>query len=350
MSKRFFITFALVAIIYGGFVLANFGLVYLVGETRAYSDIAIQQQAEPGTLYGPVFNSNHGSYKHALLMEREADVIVVGSSRALQMRQPFFKNPMVNCGRLVSSPRSALNFFDHLAKDPSRRTVILAMDFWWFRKPLRKITGGHTFTRADGTERSLDMFFKPTWYLLQGKIDLPALLDSKPGRIGIRAMQHDVGFAPDGSHHTPPLEPSLQHMIDHLAPRVNKKRFAFRSRLEKETMDAFFEGVRKVEESGKKVIMYWTPMSPPLKDMIDSHDGYAYVGKTEDYSDQFGVYNYHDPNRLNLVWQDFDDALHTSSRADAILLRDLAKKEPALEAVLDLEFIDSFIASGKRVP
>ncbi|BCS89089.1 hypothetical protein [Pseudodesulfovibrio sediminis] len=350
MAKRFIITFILVVFVYGGFAGLNIGLVMLAGETRAYTDIAREQQDDPGTIYGPLFNNDHASYKYALLKERPADVIVVGSSRALQYRQAFFSKPMVNCGRIVASVRNTLNFFDQLSKDPKPRTVIVLADFWWFRKPLRKVTGGHVFTHSTGTERSLNMFYKPFWYMLNGKINLRTVMSDKENRIGFRARQNDIGFFPDGSYHDKEKSISYEAMLADMKARIGKQGLSYSTTLRQKAVDAFIHGVDSLQAAGHTVIVIFPPLSPAMHDILSANPKFGYIAKTTEYAKQFGAIDYHDPARLGLDTADFEDALHTSSRADAILLRDLARSNTAIRNVINHDFIEAFIASGKPTP
>lgn len=352
MIRRFFISFLLVTAVFGGFAAANFALVYLAGETTAYSDIARMQQENPGTLYGPLFNDNHGAYKYALLAARPHDIVVVGSSRALRFKQVFFNRPMVNCGRAMSSVRSALNFFDRMADEPPKSILVLA-DFWWFRDPLREVTGGHEFSLPTGSERSLDMFYEPASYVLTGKIDPMPVVEGSPilgGRqIGFRALERGSGFQADGSI----LDPGRQtqsEMEATVRTRIGATEFKFHDRLEKGALDAFFAGVDRLRGFGHKVTVIFPPVSPAMTSAVWGDSRYGYVQKTLEYAGSKGAFDYTDLGRLGLTVDEFADDLHTTSRGDAIILRDLAGRSPEVAEVLDLKVIEAFLATGKDAP
>lgn len=356
MARRFIITFILVAVVYGGFAAFNFSIVYLAGETRSYADIARTQQDAPETIYGPVFNNGHGAYKYALMGERPHEVVVAGSSRALQYRQGLFSAPMVNCGRILSSVRTALNFFEYMEQQPPK-TILLLADFWWFRRPLREVTGGHEFTTSTGTERSLDMFFMPVWYAVQGKIDIGrvmqhcALFNDRPGLIGIRAMGQEYGFAADGSYGE--AEGSRQDheaMVANVKTRIGKKEFSYHKRVQVEALNAFFDGVARLKELGHKVVVVFPPLSPAVFGEISANKGYAYISKTVRYAVENGAFDLHDPTRLGLTPKEFHDSLHTTARGDAAVLRELARYYPELRQVVDLEAIEAFLASDRELP
>ena len=356
MTRRFFIAFALVTLVYGGFAALNFAVVWLAGETRSYADIARTQQEVPETLYGPVFNNGHAAYKYALLEARPQEVIVAGSSRALQYRQPFFLKPMVNCGRILSSVRTALNFFEYLETQPPKTVLILA-DFWWFRNPLREVTGGHEFTLSTGTERSLDMFFMPSWYALKGKIDLApvlrnsALFNDRPGLIGIRAMEQGSGFEADGSHREGEgTRQTHEAMVANVRTRIGKTEFSYHKRVQAETLDVFFDKVAELERFGYKIAVVFPPLSPAVFAEISSNKGFEYVDKTVHYACVHGAVDLQDPARLGLTPDEFHDSLHTTARGDAMVLRELARIDPDLGAVVDLDFIEGFLASGRERP
>lgn len=358
MPKQFITAFIAVILLYGGYVGANFAIIFMAGETQSYADIVSIQQKNPNILYGPLFNNDHASYKYALYSQRKGDVVMVGSSRTLQFRQVFFNKQMVNCGRVVGSVRNALEFFHVLASDHSPQTVIVIMDFWWFRKPLRKITGGHKFTQSTGTERSLDMFFLPSKYILEGKIDIVKLIrrsvwfnQNALCNIGIRGIENNAGFAADGSFHNSNLVgPTQEEMVADIKARNGSQGFSYHNQLEKESVDAFFQGITELKQAGKKVIVIFSPLSPALYEEISINPGYKYIEKTVNYSKSLGALDYLNPAQLRLKYNDFIDALHTSSRADAIMLLAIAQNDPELRNILNIKFLNTFIASGKLTP
>ncbi|WP_319582603.1 SGNH/GDSL hydrolase family protein [uncultured Pseudodesulfovibrio sp.] len=356
MLKRFFITFGLVALLYGGFAAFNFSLVYLAGETRPYTEIARAQQTNPDTLYGPLFNNDHEAYKYALMEERPHEVVVAGSSRALQFRQPFFSKPMVNCGRIMSSVQTALDFFEYMEKEPPR-TILVTFDFWWFRDPLNKRTGGHKSSLSTGTERSLDMFFLPSLYVAEGKISIGRVLQGSPllngqsRRIGLRSVNEDAGFEADGSHHEPQgSQRTHADMVANVKTRIGRTEFRYNDRLQTAAVDALFAEVAKLESLGHKVIVLFPPLSPAFEEELENNPGYAYVAKTLQYAERYGAVDMQDPARLGLTTDYFMDSLHPSPRGDAKVLLELVRLHPELGSVLDLDAIKRFLASGRERP
>ncbi|XXJ18045.1 hypothetical protein ACR42D_00525 [Desulfovibrio caledoniensis] len=351
MLKRFFITFGLVALVYGGFAAFNFALVYLAGETRPYTDIARAQAENPDILYGPLFNNSHAAYKYALMEARPHEVVVAGSSRALQFRQAFFGKPMVNCGRIMSSVRTAINFLKYMERQPPQ-TILVLVDFWWFREPLSKVTGGHTFTHPIGTERSLDMFFLPSWYVIEGKVGIgpvlrgSALFNKRPLRIGLRSMNQEAGFEADGSHLEPAgSQQTHEAMVANVKTRIGRTEFRYNDKLQTGALEALFGEVSKLEGLGHKVVVVFPPISPAFQEELETNAGYAYVGKTLQYAARHGAVDLQDPARLGLTPDYFQDSLHTTQRGDAKVLLELARLHPELRPVLDLGAVERFLAS-----
>ena len=354
MLKRFFITFGLVALLYGGFAAFNFSLVYLAGETRPYTDIARAQQENPEVLYGPLFNTSHAAYKFALMEARPHEVVVAGSSRALQYRQAFFSRPMVNCGRIMSSVRTAINFLQYMEKQPPKTILVLA-DFWWFRHPLNKVTGGHKFTNPTGTERSLDMFFVPALYTVQGKVSIARVLGNSPlfgnrcSRIGLRSVNQEAGFEADGSHLEPEgSQQTHEAMVANVKTRIGKTEFRYNKQLQTGALDALFGEVAKLEGLGHKVVVVFPPISPAFQAELDANKGYAYVGKTLRDAARRGAVDLQDPALLGLTPDYFEDSLHTTQRGDAKVLIELARLHPELRPVLNPDAVERFLSSGRE--
>ena len=99
-----------------------------------------------------------------------------------------------------------------------------------------------------------------------------------------------------------------------------------------------------------KITVVFPPLSPAVFAEISANKGFAYVDKTVHYACVHGAIDLQDPARLGLTPAEFHDSLHTTARADAMVLRELARMDPELGQVIDLGFIEQFLASGREHP
>jgi hypothetical protein len=348
--KKFFISFGLVLILFGGFVFFNLAVVYCSGELISYNDIAMLQQKGSCKLYGPLFNNKHDSYKYALYAARDSDIVLAGSSRALQYQQGFFTKSMVNCGRIIASLRDAVEFLEMLSKQKRPQTIILVADYWWFMHPLRSVTGGHQFERLSGEERSIDMFFLPVWYGIENKISLTDVFGqwlSGKGtdglkRIGFRAISTDSGFTEEGAYSDerrfePP--PTCEAMLKDINARAGKERFSYHNQLEPAAVEVFFDLVEKLRKHGDKVIVLFPPASPVLFQRLQEDPNFAYALKTIAYASSFGAYDLNNPNTVNVRCEDFYDFFHTTPKIDARVLLKL-RNIPELKGLLNIPYLN----------
>jgi len=353
--KKFLIPFGIVLLVFGGFAALNLAVVYCSGELNPYQEIASLQQAGECELYGPIFNNDHGSYKVALYSARDSDIVVTGSSRALQYRQDFFSKPMVNCGRAIASLRDAVEFMKRLGRNKRRQTIIIVADYWWFMKPLRPTTGGHQFTYSTGSERSVDMFFLPVWYAIEGKISLVKVFGqwlsrggtSRLKRIGLRAISTDCGFTVDGAYRDIGRpSPTCESMRKSIRDRLGKGRFVPHPQLETTAVDQFFASVGQLRKKGDRVVVLFPPAPTELYKILRDDPGYAYAIKTADYARSLGAYDLTNPAHLDARCADFHDFVHTSPELDAralLRLRDI----PELRGLLNISHLEK-VASGQE--
>jgi hypothetical protein len=88
-------------------------------ELAHVGDVVVLQKSRPGTLISFAYNGESDiPYKRALIKERKPNVVVVGNSRVMQIRQEFFVNPAGFANAAV--PRGQLGNFQntHYLVDP----------------------------------------------------------------------------------------------------------------------------------------------------------------------------------------------------------------------------------------
>ena len=192
-------------VVFGAGLPALGGLfLWRAGEFTALPEIVARQQAD-GSIYGSALHDDEFAHKLALATARRAEVLALGSSRVLQLRQEFFLRPFTNAGRAMSSLREGEEFLAALPAVARPRLMIIGLDPWWFnpqrpayapRRPRSGLSVGFLHLVAD--------------WLWQAKLGLGDLwrvavrgrkangLTSHPG-IGVAAIIRAAGYRADGS-------------------------------------------------------------------------------------------------------------------------------------------------------
>lgn len=341
MRRHFFLFFFLTAGIAGAFALCNYALVYLAGEQLPYETIARLQQENHAVLYAPVFNNDELSYKLALYRLRRPDVLVAGSSRALQFPESFFRGSSVNCGRAITTMNTAVSFFRQLGEGPLPRLVLVVLDYWWFSRDYAPDSSRQAQKLTSGTERTPDMFFLPLYYLARGKYGLGGLLDHSPvltgtpaagpQRIGLQAIGQGGGFRYDGSLQERAAAGQSTDWRKEVE-RFRGKSVAFTSgaRLYPRPVDRFFEEIARLRERGVAVVCVFPPVTAAFYEELQGNPQLRYAQEVMDYAEKYGAENLTDPARCGITDGQFIDIVHTRPEANAKLLLFLAEKNAAI--------------------
>src|SRR5580693_8571968 len=119
----------------------NYAVLWRAGELRALGDI-IARQRESGAIYNAL-SIGFADYKYAAYRAVAPQIVAIGTSRAMQIRQRDFVAPFYNLGGLTQGPEQANVLADRLLLrgDPPG-VVIFALDFWTFCRPPGQPGGG----------------------------------------------------------------------------------------------------------------------------------------------------------------------------------------------------------------
>lgn len=342
MHRKFFLFFSITTLVAGAFALCNYALVYLAGEQLPYETIARLQQENHAILYAPVFNNDEFTYKLALSRLRKPEVLVVGSSRALQFPGSFFRGSSVNCGRAITTMNSAISFFRLLGEGPLPRFMLVIMDYWWFSRDFAEDSTRQLLKMTSGTERTPDMFFLPLYYLARGRFDLGGLLGQSPvlaaeaagvRSIGLQAIGQGKGFRYDGSYRNPEAEGEGPDMDWRQALEQQRGRSSALTRgaqLYPRPVDRFFEEIARLREQGVAVVCVFPPVAPVLYEEIQGNRQLRYALEVMDYARKYGAEDLTDPARCGITDRQFTDIVHTRPVANAKLLLFLAEKNAAI--------------------
>jgi hypothetical protein len=170
--------------------------------------IAQQRSSPTEVLFGPAYSGPYRAYKLKATLAHQPDLLVLGTSRVLQFRGRFFKEPerMYNAGSGVAYPWQYREFLDALPADRQPSLLILGLDQWHF-------TGWY---HLDDFERRDTPLLEPppeSLHLLQtnwrtiydltlaGRIPPSVVVSPYSRDIGWTAINTRNGFRRDGSYH-----------------------------------------------------------------------------------------------------------------------------------------------------
>ena len=129
--KRFFLSLVILALL-AGLLLVPWAVCWLTasGELDQEEVVARQAQGE-FVLFGPGLAQDIMAYKLALYAAVKPEVVVLGSSRAGNVRAAFFERPFVNMAGAATDLESLRLLVDRMLAVHRPKVVLLGLDFWW---------------------------------------------------------------------------------------------------------------------------------------------------------------------------------------------------------------------------
>ncbi len=311
---------------------------------------------EREVLYGLAYSECDVAYKFASLQRQDYDVLVLGTSRVLQLRPVFFKQPerVYNAGRIGRRLRHFGQVLEGLDDDQWPTVLVLGLDQYFFSDEWDQgqEDGFAGELRSCGDTLSA---LQRGWRMLygdiaSGKIPVSEVLFPPTDRIGVTAIVRDGGFRLNGSYRYD------EHRISRLDD-PDHERFGFRDTLDRiEGGHSRFEYTDKVSERGLEeldrivtlarehgaMVVAFTPPFPPLiNDRMEQTGQYGYLHALaralSRRLDGPGLFfrDFTDVRDLGATDAEFVDGLHGSERTYARVLLALSEEVAVLRARTD---------------
>ena len=347
----------------------NFSVLYFTGELDGLDKIVKAQQQTPSLYNG--LSEGMAAYKYEGYRQRRPEVVAIGTSRAMQIRDYFFTKPFYNLGGLVQGQSQAFALMDQLIIKHPPQMIIFAVDFWTFCSqkkeflPFIRPTG--TFHDGQGNPSDSLLLIR---LLAEGSLsseDLKQIavrLFNPPKRAlprtGISALLRDSGFGPDGSMYSllstkstytlSDIEARSQIQINAL--NRGKGRFPPNCTVSHEGLSHLAMLGTELANRGINLIVIAPPItSALLKAVKKSTAANTYMSQWRQRLKEAWpqTYDFTDPRSIGSSDCEFYDGIHGGEVAYARIFRALAKSGPKrLKQVLNVKNLDQVIAIGKN--
>jgi len=166
----------------------------------------ITAAAADGTLvlYGTSHHENFAAFKLRAAAQKKAALLVLGTSRSMQLRSEFFStDSFYNAGGGVRTMADYEDFLSRLPADALPETLLLVLDQNMFNTTWRESSptdpqsyGELTLDFADW----VDTLLRTGFDYGNGKFALRDVLRARDGVYGMAAAASGTGFAADGSY------------------------------------------------------------------------------------------------------------------------------------------------------
>jgi hypothetical protein len=185
-------------------------LLWRTGETWPLERVIAAQEKNLRTFFSrDVFDHGTFRYKYLQVLRRHPQILVLGSSRVMQIRAEMFGaqgGAFYNAGGMIHSIQDLNHFLERLPPDATPKIVILGIDFWWLNANTKRVAND---AFAVGVEQDGAYAWQGHGYALSGYVRRPNSLGRlvsysvgkkhDPNAIGLEALFRRMGFRLDGS-------------------------------------------------------------------------------------------------------------------------------------------------------
>lgn len=305
-------------------------------------------------LYGPAYTDCAQNLKMVGTLEAKAEVLLLGTSRSLQVRKELFTAPFYNAGAATSRAGDLHRFLAKIPKESQPRVLFVVLDQFLLNELTDKHVGAEyrPLDEALGSCTSKLGFLEENWPkvwrdLLARKV--PPGLVLHPGRadrIGVRAKVLGSGYRRDGSFRIAGQE-SFDEVRDRMAKGLRRYEYAedpapsMVAEIDKFLGDARARGI--------DVVAILPPYAPTIYDEMQAQGHWHYVEKVHGaLAPRFAahghtIWDYTDTRSIGLADKEFYDGFHGSERAYAAILADLGKKDRVIASVTNTAALETML-------
>lgn len=314
-------------------------------------------QTKQPILYGKQYIPSKYDFKEAIIEKFSPEIISMGNSRSLQIREEFFKTEYSFYNFTdANNLRSLLKLLSEIKNGakPKPKLLILVMG----QMSLSPAASGDLPDVAEdgiGETKWLQILQSTVKDLISQKITLPNLFNPQPyppyRLIGTRANVNHVGLRNDGSYSYGDIIPG------HENPKHEDHQFKYSLRMidrglsnwkhaespATSTLAVYEDFLNQADHMDIHVVTILPPYAPTNFAAMDFNRDYAYipeaVTKMQQIHRQYehSFYDFTNPDTLGLSDADFFDGIHWSETANALALIEIAKTDHTLAEYLNLE-------------
>jgi hypothetical protein len=335
-------------------------------------------QQESGGVWSGLLSMQEDEYKEALYRLRKAEIVVIGTSRSIQLREDMFVRSFVNMGRGLNQD-APLASYKKIRGINKPKLVLWVYDNWLLSESLARRNDRNRksnmteqiFERRSGQNKKgiplVPQTFYQLWiHVLDGKIGIASLLKIvlsgiREGEcIGLRAcVVGDVGYAPDGSQrrnfnvHSSPRA-TAQKLTDEVERVVRLKKawqLGLFDHVSKAKLTNFVATLDEMKRDKIKLVVVLPPFPPSIARMHkrapefkDYNNSLVWKIKREILLRGFQFHDFTNPTLANVSPLEFFDAIHPKPIAMAKVIKAAASSDGSfLQNQLDLNYIERLI-------
>ena len=329
-----------------------------------YKEI-VKYQKKLNAIWGSALNDNLFSYKVELFKQKKPTLMVLGSSRVVQMREQFFNSSFANCGLAMSHLNEGIMFLEEILKFHHPELILLGLDFWWFNDahPQPPTFPQHN---KDGSGNLLYKIRQPFVWLRNNKISLRQLMEvtlfgntkndiTKYDNMGIAAIKYSQGFRKDGSFFDSKILFGLDPKVADIQFKITfswidkgGSRVEYGDRISPGRLQQFQKIMEICRGNNIPLIVFLPPMAPKVYQKMETMPReYAYIQGLRNYLPTLPLeaYDFHDISEVSRNDCEFFDGFHGGDVLSQKMLLSIVEKNPqsALRKYLNIPLMTAKI-------
>lgn len=356
--KRFvkrIVLFALPFLLFAAGIVPFYLALTGTGELGVLEESIEKQRQEHETLLGLGYNEDTCYYKLINAEHYQADVLALGTSRVMQLKDSFFQDSFYNCSGAVSGNYNEYrNFLQNLNYKP--KLILLGLDTWVFNDEWNKqVWDYETYREIHSANRSRGAVLKQAIQDWRSKKWAFGDLRNYPQNIGFNGRVKDVGFLFDGSYYYGDIyrqtDAEPERLLADTMNRIENgdNRFEWGEHIDPDTLRQLEALLSYCKENEIEVAAFLTPFAPSIYSEMEACGNYGYMTEimpacTELFEKyQYEIYDYADGAALGVTDAYFVDGFHGSEVTYAYLLKDMAAKNQSVRDAVDLKKMGELI-------
>lgn len=320
--RRYALIFAVPLLISAAFLGLSHLVLLRAGETiDPITAARLQQSADirysSGLFYRP------RPYKIERAKLAKADVVLLGSSRAMQFVRDPWKTPAINAGGAMRDLESGEIFVNALLETYRPKQVIMILDWWWFSSARRPDSPADA---SPLTPLTLHELTQPAAWLWNGTLNAGELrrLLFAPGElspdIGVPALFKDAGWDPFGHYDygvslTQPstgTDIGFKATLDDISRESKRNDRAPWQPFSEENWQRLEALVKLLQEHDVETILVLPPVSQPIHDWLAAQKAPNLVNEVRRRLATLPAlaFDFHDPHSIGTNDCEFIDGTH----------------------------------------
>ena len=342
------------------------------GELAALDPAAVaaaQRETGRPALFGPAYSDCALAFKRAAALQSGARVMAVGTSRTMQFRAAFFREPdgFYNAGGAVSQLADYRRFLEDLPRAAQPDLLVVGLDQNFFNPDYVPDQAGDYDRRLGTCAKPLDVVLL-NWTAIYagvvgGRFDVPRLACGEGGDGGgLNALARGNGFRRDGSYRygAALADPvgrggddagfsTTLHLVE-----TGRQRFVRGDRVWGVAVDDVRALLREASARGIRVVAFLPPYAPTVLDAMRRTGGYDYVERLPRELEStfreagFPLLDFTDVRPLGATDDEFVDGFHGSERTAARMLGVMARADGGVSRAVDADALAVLLARAKH--